>query len=130
MTLRRKSLNMVFEIEKPPLTWSPWVIKMSDTHTWTENDILKLLDENAVAVERGLGAIFKRHTKTEQRTDDARVFNSLGFSAFDAKRGSYYARWIMSGRHFSGNHAEKALALAKKYRKQLMDIANGGVIGA
>ena len=92
---------------------------------WTEAAIIALLQSNNRAVERGILAIFARQTEDEKSTECTRHENSRGFSAADARSGSYMARWISSGKRLDGKFLDKARKMAVKYRKQLVEVANG-----
>ena len=85
--------------------------------------IFQLLLTNNRAVERAMLAIYNRQTQEEQRDSDTKVNNGIGFSGADASLGSYYARWILSGRNLSGKHLEKARSMSLKYVRQLSEIA-------
>jgi len=90
---------------------------------WTPERIEQLLIRNDYAVERAMVAIYNRQTRDEKATSDTHHFNKVGFSAAHASKGSYYARWVMSGRHLTGFHLDKARDMAIKYRRQLADEA-------
>jgi hypothetical protein len=92
--------------------------------TWTSEVITEKLKENPVWVERGLVAIFKLQTGDEQATEQTRWRNGKGFSAFHAQLGSYYARWVMDGKHLTGKHLDKGRSIIIHYSKQLAQIAN------
>lgn len=95
--------------------------------SWDKSSIVSLLDRNPVAVERALVAIYKRQTADEQNCQEALEHNGVGFSGADAPSGSYFATWILSGKHLSGKHLDKGRKIAKKYHRQLLDIAAGQV---
>ena len=84
-------------------------------------------------VGRGLAALLKRQTADEQRSNDTRVWNAIGFSGADARSGSLTAKtWIGKGRLEDWQIA-KWTKLAKngyprlcKYAKQLNEIALEG----
>ena len=97
---------------------------------WTTEAITELLRSNNRAVERAIVAIFNRQTNDEKSIEATRHSNSVGFSASDARRGTYYAKWILSGKHLSGPHLDKARGIAIKYRGQLADIAASKSSGA
>lgn len=82
-----------------------------------------LLTMNDRAVERAMVALYQRQTADEQSTGSTRLLNGAGFNAFDAKTGSYYARWVMGGRSLTGRHLDKARRMAGKYVRQLAEIA-------
>ncbi len=91
---------------------------------WTEENIETLLKSNNRAVEKAIVAIYKRQTEDEKATQATRHSNNVGFSGADASRGTYYAQWILSGKRLTGKHLDKGRAMALKYRKQLLSIAN------
>jgi hypothetical protein len=92
--------------------------------TWTEDKIVALLDSNDRAVERAIVAIYERQTADEKQTEHTRHDNRVGFRQNHAKRMSYYARLIKSGRHLYPRQLELSRSWMKMYRKQLADIAN------
>lgn len=82
--------------------------------------IRQSLRTNPLAVERAIVVLFGNQTHDEQRDSDTKYHNKRGFNAADATRGSYYARWIRSGKHFNDFHLGKARALVGKYWRQLL----------
>lgn len=85
--------------------------------------ISTLLFNSDYAVERAILAIYNRQTGDEQSAGDTKHTNGRGFSGADARMGSYWARWILSGRNLSGKHLLKARKMSLKYIKQLCEIA-------
>ena len=75
--------------------------------------------------ERAILAIFDRQTTAEQETEETVIHNKMGFTAFDANKLSYYAKWIQSGRHLTGKYLEDAFHKIGKYAKQLEKISKG-----
>ena len=96
----------------------------TENKVWTEAEIKEMLQRSNHAVERGLVAIYKRQTAHEQAAEQTEVLNRVGFSAFHAKRGTYYAKWVLSGRHLTGQHLEKGRKLILHYAGQLTKISN------
>jgi hypothetical protein len=94
---------------------------------WTKEKIAALLFTNDRAVERAVVAIYNRQTLDEQRSEDTLHHNGIGFSGAHAKLGTYYAKWIISGRHLTGNHLIKARAMMMKYTAQLLEDAQARV---
>lgn len=82
-----------------------------------------LLTMNDKAVERAIVAIYRRQTADEQSAGDTKHSNGVGFSGADASLGSYYARWILSGRSLTGKHLIKARTMSHKYVRQLVEVA-------
>ena len=89
--------------------------------TWTVDSVKMLLATNNAAVERAMVVLFERQTSDEKATSDTRHTNSRGFSVAHASKGSYYARWVLSGRHLSGHHLDRARNIAMKYTRQLLE---------
>lgn len=86
--------------------------------------IVKLLDSNDLAVDRAIAAIYNRQTYDERKIGKTTVRNGVGFSGAHARLGTYYAKWVLSGKRLSGNHLAKARVIAKHYAGQLAAIAN------
>lgn len=94
--------------------------------TMAKNDpdyIRWLLTMNDKAVERAIVAIYQRQTADEQSAGDTKHSNGIGFNGADARLGSYYARWVLSGRNLTGHHLVKARTMSHKYVRQLTEIA-------
>lgn len=96
----------------------------TSTKVWTKEEILNLINRSDTAVERAIIAIFKRQTDAERVQEVTAVHNNRGFLPYHARRGSYYAKWIMSGKHLTGDHLAKARSMAVKYTRQLAEDAN------
>lgn len=88
---------------------------------WNKDSILRLLDTNDRAVERAIVVLFDRQTVDEQRDSDTKHLNHRGFRANHASKGSYYARWVRSGRQLTGHHLDNARKIAKHYHRQLLE---------
>ncbi len=97
---------------------------------WTERNLVKLLKPETnknynIAVTRAIIAIYNNQTKEEQIKSGTIKANKIGFSASDAKIGSYMAKYaIESNKPISGKFLAIAQKLSIKYRKQLTNIAN------
>lgn len=92
--------------------------------TWDRDSIRDLLATNDRAVERAMVCIFERQTEDEQSSDDVRHHNGMGFAGWSARSGSYYAKWVMSGRRLTGKHLDKARKIASYHAGQLAAVAN------
>lgn len=90
---------------------------------WTPDAIRDLLDRSDKAVERAVLAIYDRQTHDEQEVEDTRHRNGVGFASCHAHLGSYYAKWILAGRHLTGKHLDKARRMVRWYARQLSEIA-------
>ena len=85
--------------------------------------IISLLMSNDRAVERAMVALFQRQTVGEQRTSSTTESNGRGFNAFHAERGTYWAKWVMSGRRLTGKHLVGARKMACHYARQLSELS-------
>jgi hypothetical protein len=90
---------------------------------WTKEKILDLLERNPKAVERAIVRIYERQTEDEKAGQNTKHLNGMGFSGAHAAQGTYYAKWVLSGRRLTGAHLEKARNIAKRYAGQLLEIA-------
>jgi hypothetical protein len=91
---------------------------------WDENVIRESLATKDEWVERGILAIYAKQTQDEKAVRETIVHNSVGFSSVHAHLGSYYAKWLLGGKHLSGKHLAKGRKLVLHYTKQLTKIAN------
>lgn len=98
---------------------------MADKKKWTRSEIETLLSTNPRAVERGLVAIWNRQTQDEKSASDVKHHNGIGFAASTARRGSYLAKWVSSGRTLTGKHLENGRKITMLHAGQLTCIANG-----
>jgi len=91
---------------------------------YTREDIDRILNSNPRAVGRAMIVLFQRQTADEQRRSSTRHQNGRGFNAYSARSGSYYARWVKSGRRLTGRHLAKARSIALRHSRQLVEEAN------
>jgi len=90
---------------------------------WTPEEIRALLDRSLEAVERAVVAIYRRQTEDEKEAYETKHQNRVGFAACHAGLGTYYAKWILSGKHLTGSHVERARRMVRHYAGQLHQIA-------
>jgi hypothetical protein len=88
---------------------------------WNKDKVIALLESNQNAVEKAMVVLYDRQTRDEQLSSNTKHTNGRGFSGAHCIRGSYYARWVISGRKLSGNHLNKARAIALRYTSQLLE---------
>lgn len=98
--------------------------------TWTPATIDALLASNPRAVERAIVALFARQTADERSTDTTRHSNSRGFNAADARKLSFIAKFLGEGKHLRTETCQRYVAIVRKYRAQLADIANAKALAA
>lgn len=94
----------------------------------TKQQIAFLLATSDKAVERAMLAIYARQTQDEQSSQTTKHSNGQGFNAFDALNGTYYAKWVLSGRKLSGSHLAKARKMALRYTQQLALISQAKLL--
>jgi len=82
-----------------------------------------LLTTNDIAVARAIVRIYNNQTLDEQASSDTKHCNNIGFSGADARLGSYYAKWVISGKSLTGSHLIKARIMSYKYVRQLSEHA-------
>jgi hypothetical protein len=100
---------------------------------WTEKQIVIKLKEDSSLVERAMVVLWQQQTVAEQKSDTVINRNDIGFSAADASKGSYYAKWVLGlctrdglpGR-LTRHHLDRARQIAIKYRRQLTELTNSG----
>lgn len=97
---------------------------MSDKKVWSEKDILDLLEQSDKAVTRAVIAIYNRQTADEQAVGETKIHNGIGFSGADSRFLSYCAKYALRNGTLTGEFLTKARDKIKKYRKQLVQIAN------
>jgi len=86
--------------------------------------IKHMISTNPAWTEKAILALFNYQTAYEQNIEDTIEHNCVGFNAPDARRLTYYAKWIRSGKHLDGWHLSKAQTMVKKYAGQLVEIAS------
>ena len=94
---------------------------------WTKETVRELLLRNDRAVERGVMSIYAKQTEDEKSSEHTKHHNNVGFSGCHGHMGSYYAKWLMSGRHLNGAHLVKARKMMLKYSGQLVKIIEGKI---
>lgn len=92
--------------------------------TWAVNEIKENILKSDIWLNKAVLAIFNLQTLSEKSSENTHIYNNVGFSAFDAKRMSYYAKWLLSGKTLSGHHKDLARKRILRYIKQLTKIAN------
>ena len=93
--------------------------------TWTEQMILDLIERaDNVVLFKMLHSLYERQTTYEQSSEYTRDRNDVGFSAFDAKFLTSVAKNAEQYKRVSNGQAPHIRKAMKKYRKQLVDIAN------
>lgn len=99
---------------------------MATNKTWTEEEIVALLQRSNKAVERAVLALHRRQTEDEQWASTTRHDNQRGFRKNHASRLSFFARLITAGNALYPAQLELARKWCKMYRRQLCDEANSG----
>lgn len=109
---------------------------MSDSKTWTEDEIRNNLQNYDKWVVRGIIAIYNLQTRSEQRTGSTHRLNNVGFNSADADFLSDLAKSARRSIEKYGRSTKNALTDAQleagrdailKYSGQLADVANGEI---
>lgn len=80
------------------------------------------IDDRAVCV--AMVWIYQRQTADEKASESTKHENGVGFTSSDARLGTYYAKYVLSGKWLSGKHLARARRMAYKYAGQLAEEAN------
>jgi hypothetical protein len=96
---------------------------MKKVSKYSKEMIQELLRTNDKALARGVVAIYKRQTESEQANQTTSVDNGMGFTGADAYILSSFA--VQIGRGWTLSPKQRALAVKKmpKYWKQLIEVA-------
>jgi len=92
-----------------------------DSRHYDINSIRELLRTDYRWMEKALLFLFSQQTRTEQQIEATTEANSRGFSACHARKLSYYAGWVRSGRKLTGPHLTKAHGFVSHYAQQVLD---------
>jgi hypothetical protein len=76
-------------------------------------------------VEGAIVKLYEFQTADEQISEHTSNKNNVGFNAFDAKTLTYYAKWLLAGKHLSGDHLNKAFNMMPKYARQILESIEG-----
>jgi hypothetical protein len=91
---------------------------------YTLQEVRHMLATNQAWVQKAIIRLYERQTADEQASDDTKYHNNKGFNSSDARRLSYYAKYILSGRNLSGKHLAKAHKMVPKYAGQILSLIN------
>ena len=83
-------------------------------------------DTDSRWVERGIVALYRKQTEMEKRIGSTVEHNNQGFSGWTANSGTYYAKWILSGKNLDGKHLDRARKIVKHHCLQIVRIAQEG----
>lgn len=106
----------------------------AEMKTWTKEEIRERLATDDNWLIRGILALFRLQTGTEQSRETTEVHNDVGFGAADATILSSFAKQIISHTahpKYPTPLSPKQLAISRrkmaKYSNQLSKIANGKI---
>ena len=94
---------------------------------FTVEEIKNLIQNNDIAVGRAMVALYNEQTIDEKTDGQTRNTNGRGFSYRTAPKGTYYAKWVLSGKKLTGYHLDNARKIAMFHIKQLTNLANGNM---
>jgi len=90
----------------------------------TKESVREKIDRDDRAVCVAMVWLYQRQTADEKQTSTTKHTNGMGFTGFDAPHGSYYAKYVLSGKWLTGKHLARARRMAYKYAGQLAEEAN------
>lgn len=94
---------------------------------FTVEQIKSLITNNDIAVGRAMVALYNEQTIDEKNDGQTRNTNGRGFSYRTAPKGTYYAKWVLSGKKLTGYHLDNARKIAMFHIKQLCNLANSNM---
>jgi hypothetical protein len=97
----------------------------------TKAEIVALLARNDKAIGRALVVLNERQTQDEQRSQDTKYHNGIGFTGADARMGTSMAQFFAARGYLSPKQLAywrkpnvRGVARIAKYAGQLLEIAN------
>ncbi len=111
-------------IPEPPKAWTPNARELATLRAYVDAMLTR-----PEAVERAMTTLYALQTADEQSSETTRHLNQRGFSACHARRGSYLARWIASGKHLTGKFIIEATNIALRHSAQLVQALLNGKDG-
>lgn len=100
------------------------MIAMAEEKKWTKQMARGLLENDPVAVIRGIVAIYNYQTADEQVTEHTQHQNGVGLSGADDEFLTSLAKQILNGRSLSEKQFSAGKKAMMKYAGQLARIAN------
>ena len=86
------------------------------------------LISNDRAVEKAMVILYNGQTEDERSVSATKHTNGCGFNSCHAHLGTYYAKWVLSGKNLTGKHLVKAREIALYYAgTQLLQAAHAKI---
>jgi hypothetical protein len=98
---------------------------MNDKKVWTTDEIKQMLATRPTAVSRGIVAIWKLQTNSEQNAGHTHESNGVGYSGAHAEFMTSLADWINKGKTLTPKQLASGRRIILRYAGQLTKIANG-----
>lgn len=92
--------------------------------TYTLSTVKDKIKTDQRWLQRAIVVLYQHQTHDEQVQRETKYRNDVGFNSADAKKLSYYAKWISLGKNLSGHHLQTAFKLVPKYSKQILNLIN------
>ena len=89
----------------------------------TKESVQELLETNDRAVMRALIVVYENQTDDEQRIQETKYRNNVGFTGVDANFGSSLAEQVIKRNSLSPKQMKCARKMVKKYWRQLIAAA-------
>lgn len=100
---------------------------MNAPRKWTKDEIKEQLMTNDEWLVRGLVAIYNKQTMDEQRVEETKHHNDVGFTGADGHFMTSVAKFYQRNRYLSDKQRFLVRKKMSKYAGQLADIANGKI---
>lgn len=102
-------------------------MKNTSKHTWTKDEILKVLLTNDSQVPKALVKLYDYQTLSEQNDQETKYHNRVGFNGVDGPFLSNVAEFYKRNGYLSPKQLFRVRKALRKYAAQLARIANGAV---
>lgn len=95
-----------------------------DGTLWSEDEVMNLVETNDKVLYGALKHLYACQTKDEKEASATRERNNVGFNAFDADFLTSVCKQLITKGSLSPKQKEVSRKKLKKYRKQLVALAN------
>lgn len=95
-----------------------------DGTLWSEDEVMNLLETNDKVLYGALKHLYTCQTEDEKKSSATREHNGVGFNAYDADFLTSICKQLLKKGTLSAKQKEVARKKLKKYRKQLVTLAN------
>jgi hypothetical protein len=98
--------------------------KKKDGTPWTEEEVMGLLDTNDKVLYGALKHLYACQTDAEKSAESTQLRNNVGFNAYDAGFLTSVCKQLLQRGSLSQKQKEVSRNKLKKYKRQLVELAN------